>query len=61
MNQRWKHNLDITVMAAFLTRRFEFGRLGFEIFTEVWFWLYGVALMANDNLLRKAKRETWRY
>ena len=45
-------------MAAFLTRRFEFGRLEFEIFTEVWFWLYGVALMANDNLLRKAKRET---
>ena len=32
-------------MAAFLTKLFEFGRLEFEIFIEVWFWLYGVALI----------------
>ena len=30
----------------------------FKIFIEVWFWLYGVALMAKDNLLRKAKRNS---
>ena len=45
-------------MTAFLTKLFAFGRLEFEIFIEVWFWLYGVTLMANDNLLQKAKRET---
>ena len=58
MNQRGKRNLDITIMTAFLTKLFAFGRLEFEIFIEVWFWLYGVTLMANDNLLQKAKRET---
>ena len=36
-------------MAAFLTKLFEFGRLEFEIFIEVWFWLYGVALMGNST------------
>ena len=37
MNQRWKHNLNITVIAALLTKLSEFWRLEFEIFIEVWF------------------------
>ena len=51
IKQRWKHNLNITVITAFLTKLSEFWRLEVEIFIDVWFSLYGTALMANGNLL----------
>ena len=47
--------------SSFSHKTFWIWKAWFEIFIEVWFWLYGVALMANDNLLRKAKRKTWSY
>ena len=40
-------------MAAFLTKRFEFGRLEFEIFIEVWFWLYGVHLWETALITKR--------
>ena len=49
---------DITFTAPFITKLSEFGRLKFEIFIEIWFWLYDATLMSNDTLLRNAKRET---
>ena len=58
MNQRLKHNLDIPIIAAFLTKLSEFRGFEFEIFIEVWFWLYGATLIASGNLLLNAKRET---
>ena len=33
----------------------------FNVFIEVWFWLYDATHMANDNLLRNAELETLRY
>ena len=54
MNQQLKHNMDITVIAAFLTKPFEFGRLECEIFIDIWFWLHGPALTVNSNLLQNA-------
>ena len=53
--------MNITVITAFLTKHFEFGRLDVEIFIEVWFWLYRATLMATGNLLWNAKCETWQY
>ena len=44
--------MGISVITAFLTKLSEFRGLEVEIFVEVWFWLYGATLMANDNLLR---------
>ena len=56
-----KGNLDITVIAAFPTKATEFGRLEFDVFIEVLLWLKSATLMANNNLLGNAERETWRY
>ena len=49
---------DIAFTAPFITKLFEFGRFEFEIFIDIWFWLYDATLMSNDTLLRNAKRET---
>ena len=53
--------MNITVITAFLTKHFEFGRLYVKIFIEVWFWLYRATLMATSSLLWNAKRETLQY
>ena len=53
-----KMNQDITVIAGFYTKLFEFGRFELEIFIKVWFRLYGATLMVNGNLLQNVKRET---
>ena len=44
--------------SLFITRLSEFGRLEFEDFIEVWFWLYGATLKANGNILQNSKRKT---
>ena len=51
-------NQDITVIAGFYTKLFEFGRFELEIFIKVCFRLYGATLMVNGNLLQNVKRET---
>ena len=54
-----KQNLDITIIPAFLTKRSEFGRLKFQIYIEVWFWLYGItnATAPNTIQIENSKQE----
>ena len=49
--------MDIMVIATFLIKLSEFGKPEFELFIEAWFWLDGVTLMANGNVLKNAKCE----
>ena len=57
MSQQQKYNLNINVIAAFLTKLSEFGRLELKVFIEVWFWLYGATFITNGNLVRTVKRD----
>ena len=43
---------------SFSHKNSDFEQLEFEVFIEVWFWLYDATLTANGNLLQNAKRET---
>ena len=42
---------------SFSHKNSDFEQLEFEVFIEVWFWLYDATLTANGNLLQNAKRE----